>query len=147
VANYVQGFYQPRNPDKYIGDKTQIIFRSSWERRIFIWADNNESVLEWSSEPFPIQYFDQSTNKIRRYFPDLFVKIRDKQGITKNYLIEVKPEKQTREPQKRGRKKTTTYLNEVATYQKNLSKWAQAEKFCEENNVIFKIITEKELGI
>ena len=146
MANYVQRFYTPRNPDKYIGDKTKIIYRSSWERRIFIWADDNESVVQWSSEPFPIQYFDQSTNKIRRYFPDLFVKIRDKQGIIKNYLIEVKPEKQTKSPQKK-RKKTATYLNEVATYQKNLSKWAQAEKFCESNDMIFKIITEKELGI
>jgi hypothetical protein len=146
MANYVQGFYTPRNPEKYIGDKTQIIFRSSWERRIFIWADNNESVLEWSSEPFPIQYFDQSTNKIRRYFPDLFVKIRNKEGIIKNYLIEVKPEKQTKSP-KKGRKKTATYLNEVATYQKNLSKWQQAEKFCESNNMIFKLVTERDLGI
>ena len=146
MANYVQGFYTPRNPEKYIGDKTNIVYRSSWERRIFIWADDNESVVQWSSEPFPIQYFDQSTNKIRRYFPDLFVKIRNKEGVIKNYLIEIKPEKQTRAP-KRGRKKTATYLNEVATYQKNLSKWAQAEKFCESNDMIFKIITEKELGI
>ena len=146
MANYVQGLYQPKNPEKYIGDKTQIIYRSSWELRSFKWCDNTESIIQWSSEPFPIQYFDQSTNKIRRYFPDLFVKIRDKQGIIKTYLIEIKPEKQTNSP-KKGRKKTSTYLNEVATYKKNLSKWQQAEKFCESNNMIFKIITEKELGI
>ena len=146
MANYVQGLYQPKNPEKYIGDKTQIIYRSSWELRSFKWCDNTGSIIQWSSEPFPIQYFDQSTNKIRRYFPDLFVKIRDKQGIIKTYLIEIKPEKQTNSP-KKGRKKTSTYLNEVATYKKNLSKWQQAEKFCESNNMIFKIITEKELGI
>jgi hypothetical protein len=146
VAKYVQGFYTPTNPEKYVGDKTQIIFRSSFELRAFKWCDNTESILQWSSEPFPIQYFDQSTNKIRRYFPDLFVKIRNKEGIIKTYLIEIKPEKQTRAP-KQGRKKTTTYLNEVATYQKNLSKWAQAEKFCESNNMIFRVVTEKELGI
>ena len=146
MANYIQGLYQPKNPEKYIGDKTQIIYRSSWELRSFKWCDNTESIIQWSSEPFPIQYFDQSTNKIRRYFPDLFVKIRDKQGIIKTYLIEIKPEKQTNSP-KKGRKKTSTYLNEVATYKKNLSKWQQAEKFCESNNMIFKIITEKELGI
>ena len=146
MANYVQGLYQPKNPEKYIGDKTQIIYRSSWELRSFKWCDNTESIIQWSSEPFPIQYFDQSTNKIRRYFPDLFVKIRDKQGIIKTYLIEIKPKKQTNSP-KKGRKKTSTYLNEVATYKKNLSKWQQAEKFCESNNMIFKIITEKELGI
>jgi hypothetical protein len=146
VANYVQGLYQPKNPEKYIGDKTQIIYRSSWELRAFKWCDNTESIIQWSSEPFPIQYFDQSTDKIRRYFPDLFVKIRDKEGIIKNYLIEIKPEKQTNPP-KKGRKKTATYLNEVATYQKNLSKWQQAEKFCESNNMIFRVVTEKELGI
>lgn len=70
----------------------------------------------------------------------------DKSGELKTYIIEIKPEKQTKPP-KKGRKKTSTYLNEVATYEKNLSKWNQAKQFCESNNIIFKILTEKELGI
>jgi hypothetical protein len=81
LTNYVQGLYKPQNPEKYIGDINQIVYRSSWELRAFRWADTNSSILEWSSEPFPIKYFDHSTNKMRRYFPDLFVKIRNKQVI------------------------------------------------------------------
>lgn len=146
MTNYVQGLYTPKNLEKYIGDITQIVYRSSWELRIFKWCDSSENILEWSSEPFPIKYFDHSTNKMRRYFPDLFVKIRNKQGIITNYLLEVKPEKQTKPPKPRSRK-TKTYLNEMTTYQKNISKWTQAEEFCKQNNMIFKLVTEKELGI
>jgi hypothetical protein len=145
LANYIQGLFKPKNPEKYIGDINQIVFRSSWELRSFKWADETPSIIAWSSEPFPIQYFDTSTNKVRRYFPDLFIKIKNKEEI-KTYIIEIKPEKQTKPP-KRGRKKTSTYLNEIATYEKNLSKWNQAKQFCESNNFIFKVITEKELGI
>jgi hypothetical protein len=146
LTNYVQGLYKPQNLEKYIGDINQIVYRSSWELRVFRWCDSSENILEWSSEPFPIKYFDHSTNKMRRYFPDLFVKIRNKQGIITNYLLEVKPEKQTKPPKPRSRK-TKTYLNEMTTYQKNISKWTQAEEFCKQNNMIFKLVTEKELGI
>jgi hypothetical protein len=83
---------------------------------------------------------------MRRYFPDLFLKIKDRSDIIKTYLIEIKPEKQTKPPKPRSRK-TKTYLNEMTTYQKNISKWTQAEEFCKQNNMIFKLVTEKELGI
>lgn len=146
MPNYIQGFYTPNYPEKYIGDITQIIFRSSWELRAFKWADNTPYIIEWSSEPFPIKYFDASTNKVRRYFPDLFLKIKDKDNNIKSYLVEIKPEKYTKPP-KKGKKKTKTFLQETATYEKNLSKWTQAQQFCEKNNMIFKVLTEKELGI
>lgn len=146
MKNYIQGLYKPNHPEKYIGDINQIVFRSSWELRAFKWADNNPYIIEWSSEPFPIKYFDSSTNKVRRYFPDLFLKIKDKDQNIKTYLVEIKPEKYTKPP-KKGRKKTKTFLQESATYEKNLSKWNQAKQFCEKNNIIFKILTEKELGI
>jgi len=146
LTNYLQGLFKPKNPQKYIGDINQIVFRSSWELRAFKWADETESILEWSSEPFPIKYFDYSTNKVRRYFPDLFLKIKNKEGVIESYIVEIKPEKQTIPP-KRGKKRTSTYLNEVATYEKNISKWNQAKQFCESNNILFKVITEKQLGI
>ncbi len=146
MTNYIQGLYKPLNPEKYIGDINQIVYRSSWELRAFKWADSTQSIIEWSSEPFPIKYFDHSTNKLRRYFPDLFLKIIDKDNNIKTYIIEIKPERQTKPP-KKGKKKTKTYINEVATYEKNISKWTQANIFCESNNIIFKVISEKELGI
>lgn len=146
MSNYVQGFYKPQNLEKYIGDINQIVYRSSWELRSFKWCDSNPNILEWSSEPFPIQYFDYSTNKTRRYFPDLYLKIRNKNNLIKKYLVEIKPEKQTKPPKPRN-KKTKTFLNEMLTYQKNQSKWAQAEEFCRQNNMIFMLLTENELGI
>lgn len=145
MANYIQGLYEPKNPEKYIGNLNEIVYRSSWELRAFKWADTNPSILEWSSEPFPIQYFDYSSNKTRRYFPDLYLKIQTRDGI-KKFLVEIKPEKQTRPP-KQGKKKTKTYIREAMTYEKNISKWNQAEKFCQEHGMIFKIINEKDLGI
>lgn len=145
MANYIQGFYNPQNPEKYIGDINNIVYRSSWELRTFKWCDSSENILEWASEPFPIKYFDYSTNKIRRYFPDLFLKIKTRQGI-KSFIVEIKPEKQTKPP-KPGKKKTKTYLQEAMTYEKNKSKWIQAEKFCVENGMEFKVISEKDLGI
>lgn len=145
VANYIQGLFEPKNPEKYIGNLREIVYRSSWELRAFKWADTNPGILEWSSEPFPIRYFDYSTNKTRRYFPDLYLKVQTREGI-KKFLVEIKPEKQTKPP-KQGKKKTKTYLREAMTYEKNISKWNQAEKFCEEHGMIFKIINEKDLGI
>jgi hypothetical protein len=145
VAKYVQGFYNPINPEKYIGNIKEIVYRSSWELRAFKWADLTDNILEWSSEPFPIRYFDYSTNKTRRYFPDLYLKIKTKEGI-KRFIVEIKPEKQTKPP-KQGRKKTKTFIQESLTYEKNVSKWSQAEKFCKDNDMTFMVISEKELGI
>ena len=47
---YKQGFYYPKNPNKYVGDVDNIVYRSSWELRVFKWMDDNPSVLEWASE-------------------------------------------------------------------------------------------------
>lgn len=144
--NWIQNFYHPKNPQKYIGDLNEIIFRSSWERHFFEFCDNTSSVIRWSSEPFPIKYFDESSLKTRRYFPDAYVEIADSSGIIKKYLVEIKPYKQT-QPPKEGRKKTQTYLNECKTHLKNKSKWKFAEEFCRQNDMEFMLITEKELGL
>lgn len=144
--NWRQDFFTPRNPQKYIGDLKEIVFRSSWEKRFFEFCDETSSIKKWSSEPFSIQYWDESTMKSRRYFPDAYMIVEDAQGNEKKYLVEIKPYKQTIPP-KEGRKKTQTYLNECRTYQKNESKWKFAREFCEKNDLEFMIITEYELGL
>ena len=45
-----KGKYQPRNPQKYVGDSTNIIYRSLWERKFMIYCDTNDNVLEYASE-------------------------------------------------------------------------------------------------
>ena len=66
--HYQQGFYRPRNPQKYRGDPTQIFMRSSWERRFSTWADMNPSVVEWGSETVIIPYISPVDGRPHRYF-------------------------------------------------------------------------------
>lgn len=134
--------YTPENPQKYVGNVQNIICRSNWERKMCKYLDLNQNVLKWASEEFSIPYYSHVDEKWRRYFPDFLCEIRSKNNQVETYLIEVKPLKQTKEPKKKSSKK---YLAEMARYSINKSKWEAAEKLCDENDWIFKIITEKEL--
>ena len=68
-SGFVQGYYNPLNPDKYIGP-TPIIYRSSWERKFCIMCDNKESVLKWSSEPVTIKYKWSKDGKEHTFYDD-----------------------------------------------------------------------------
>lgn len=144
-SKYLQGKFTPKHPEKYKGNSRNIIYRSSWELEALRWCDRNEKIIEYSSEEFFIPYFDATTGKVRRYFPDLFITIREDNGSIKKYLIEIKPKKQTKPPEKTPRKREKTYINEMITYQKNISKWKYAEEWCKDQGIIFKIITEDDL--
>ena len=48
-SGFIQGYFTPKHPDKYIGP-TPIIYRSSWERKFMIMCDSREDVIKWSSE-------------------------------------------------------------------------------------------------
>lgn len=146
-SKYYQGRFHPKNPEKYKGDVKNIIYRSSWELKFMRWCDTNEKVLEYSSEEFFIPYFDPTTKKVRRYFPDFLVKYITKEGITKKAIIEIKPLRETKEPVLSKNKKKKTILNETLTYVKNQAKWKAAEEFCKDNLMEFRLITENELGI
>lgn len=139
-----KGIYRPKNPHKYMGDVNNIVFRSSWERTVFRWADLNTGVSAWSSEELIIPYYDESTNKQRRYFPDLII-VNNKGD---KFVVEVKPYDQTvpPKPPKTNRKTTQErYLNETLEYSKNISKWKAAESWCEKRGFKFIILTEKEI--
>jgi|TARA_R100001086_G_scaffold152406_1_gene81123 DNA mismatch repair ATPase MutL len=140
-----KGKYKVKKPEKYDGDFTNVIYRSLWERQFFRWCEDNSDVVRWSSESVVIPYRCKTDNKMHRYFVD--VKVKFKSG--KIYLIEIKPEIQTKPPVKKKRK-SQKYLKEVMTYIKNESKWEQAEKYCKQRGWEFKIFTEntlKSLGI
>lgn len=143
---YHQGKFHPRFPEKYKGNYNNIIFRSSWELKFMRYCDRNPNILEWGSEEFFIPYFDPTTRKVRRYFPDFIVKIKETSGVINTYVVEVKPKRQTKPPVA-GKKKRKTLVNEAMTYEKNKAKWAAAEEFCRDRLIHFKIITEDELGI
>lgn len=144
---YTQGRFNPKNPKKYKGDVRNIIYRSSWELCFMQYCDRKEHVLQWGSEEFFIPYFDPTTNKVRRYFPDFYVKLEDKDKNIKNYIIEIKPKKQTIKPEKTKRKHNKTYINESLTYEKNKAKWKAAQEWCEDHKYEFKLITEDNLPL
>jgi hypothetical protein len=141
-----KGRFRPKNYKKYKGDPTNIIYRSLWELKFMNWCDMNQNVLEWNSEEFWIPYVSPIDNKVHRYFPDFYIKVNEQSGVIKKYIIEVKPHKQTIEPQP-PKRKTKNYFNESVEYAKNQAKWKAARAFCEDRKYEFKIITEKELGI
>ena len=80
----------------------------------------------------------------RRYYPDFYVKIKDKNSKTTEYIIEIKPYKQTIEP-KMKTKITESYVNEVYTWGVNNAKWREAVDYCKKRKWTFKLMTEKEL--
>ena len=94
-----KGRYSPVNKEKYQGNPTNVIYRSLWERKFMKWCDLSESVIKWGSEETVVPYVSPLDNKIHRYFIDFYVQLRDKDGILKSYLVEVKPKKYTK-PQK-----------------------------------------------
>jgi hypothetical protein len=140
-----KGRFTPKNPKKYAGDPTNIVYRSLWELKVMKYLDENNRVIHWASEELIIPYVSPVDNKVHRYFPDFVIKTLNKEGIETTFVLEVKPEKQTRPPTQK--RKTKQFLQEVITYAINEAKWKAAELFCLEHGWKFKIITEKDLGL
>ena len=141
-----KGKYKPRFPKKYKGNPTNIIYRSSWELKFMRYCDSNQNILEWGSEEFCLPYKSPLDNRIHRYFPDFYIKVRESTGIIKKMIIEVKPKRQCMDP-KKPKRKTRGYIYEVREYVKNQAKWKAAEEYCIDRGFEFKILTENELGI
>ena len=123
-----KGKYTPENPSKYMGDSTNIVYRSMWERRCMKYFDINPSVLQWASEEIAIPYYNTAQKKVRRYFPDFLIKVKDKNGQEKTHLIEVKPSKDLRPPTNTQGKRKSTVLYEMKAYQMKRDKFASARK-------------------
>ena len=141
-----KGRYSPSYPRKYKGNPSNIIYRSLWERKFMVYCDLNQNILEWGSEEIVIPYRSPIDNRVHRYFPDFYVKLKETTGKTKKYIIEVKPKKQTKPPSK-PKRQTKGYLREVYEYARNQAKWEAAVDYCKDRLYEFKIMTEDELGV
>ena len=108
--------------------------------------DTNPSVIEWSNEEIVIPYLSPVDNRWHRYFPDFFVRVKNKQGITEAMILEVKPLSQSKPPVKKT-KITRRYITEVMTWGINEAKWKAAVNYCKDRSWTFKVITEEDLGI
>ena len=140
-----KGRFKPKNPQKYKGDPNNIIYRSTWEIKVMNYLDQNPNVIWWGSEELAIPYISPVDKKKHHYFPDFIAKMRKSDGTVMTYIIEVKPDKQTRPPTQK--RKTKTFLQESITYEVNKAKWHAAIEFCKDHAWEFKILTEKDLGI
>lgn len=141
-----KGFFKPKNPKKYKGDPTNIVYRSSWELKLMLYLDDHKDVISWSSEEIIIRYRSPIDGKIHRYFPDFKVTKINKEGKLETALIEVKPLYQTVPPERQN-KITKKYITEVKNWGINEAKWKAAKEFCQDRGWSFHIFTERELGI
>tara|TARA_B100001778_G_C18372508_1_gene531465 strand:+ start:146 stop:562 length:417 start_codon:yes stop_codon:yes gene_type:complete len=135
-----KGRFKPQNPKKYKGDPNNVIYRSSWELRVMKYLDNQPKVEWWASEEMFVRYKSPIDERIHRYYPDFVVKTKEK-----TFMLEVKPFHQTQKPKQK--RKTKKFLQEAATYAVNQQKWRAADMFCQEHGWLFKLVTEKDLGI
>lgn len=143
MTRYHQGTFKPTHPEKYVGDVSNIVYRSSWELKFLRWCDTNPSVLKYASEELVIPYFSPVDNKTRRYFVDFVIMVKTRSGEVKKYAVEIKPSAQCEPPKQR--KKTKRYLTELATYTTNQAKWKAADEFCRSKGLEFLVLTEKHL--
>lgn len=138
----MKGIFKPSKPEKYRGDSRNICYRSSFELKYMRYLEQSDDVLEWASEEISIPYISPKDGKVHRYFPDFWVRTRNKG----EWIIEVKPLKETMTPQA-PKKPGKRFLKEVMTFGVNSAKWEAAKEFCNKNNMKFALVTEKELKI
>jgi hypothetical protein len=83
---------------------------------------------------------------MHRYFPDFVIQAKTSKNIIETIMIEVKPDQQTRPPNKpKTNKHKRRFIAESITYGINQAKWAAATAYCKDKNWTFKIMTEKEI--
>lgn len=142
-----KGRFRPKNPTKYKGDPTNIIYRSMWEFRVMRHLDEHPHVIQWSSEEVAVPYKSPIDGKYHRYFPDFIVRMKDRDGIVKVRMIEIKPASQSKPPtvRKDGEKISKKYLTEVARWGINQAKWEAAQEYCKDRNWTFIVLTERDI--
>ena len=69
-TNYRQGKFYIKNEGKYRGNSRNIIYRSSWEKRIMAFFDQSSNVEWWNSEGMIVPYLNPIDKKMHSYFPD-----------------------------------------------------------------------------
>jgi hypothetical protein len=138
MGKWAQGFYTPKNPQKYIG-KHNPKYRSGWELTFMTFCDTHNNVLYWASEALRIPYKHPFTGKPTIYVPDFFVVYENKFGKKVAEVVEIKPQKQSIIESKAATAKDRMI---VAI---NHAKWAAAMGYCKSQGYTFRVITEKDL--
>jgi hypothetical protein len=135
---FAQGVYKVQNPEKYVG-KGQPRYRSSWEMTFMKFCDHNPAIQQWASEPLQIPYRDPLTGKPTVYVPDFLIIYLDKNSKKHVEMIEIKPSNQMLQ------EKVGKNPYNQAQFVKNQAKWAAAGNFCKNQNIVFRVISEKDI--
>ena len=137
MANFRQGFYEVKNPNKYVGNGKPK-FRSSWEMTFMMFLDSNDNIINWASEPLSIPYRHPLTGKMTMYVPDFIVTYKGPNNTRKTELIEIKPKSQSVvEVKMKDREKAVIAVN--------YAKWDQATKWARQNGITFRVLTEENI--
>lgn len=125
-----------KNPQRFSGNRP-ITLRSSWEIDfVFKFLDTNSNIIEWKSEDIYIPYRFAGDNKIHKYFPDFYVKVKNKEGKITEKIIEIKPQKDL---------KINRNKKNIETVVKNTNKFEAVQEYCKQKGMEFLILTEREL--
>lgn len=164
-SKYNRGTFIPKNVDKcfnYNGqypDAKPITFRSSWEKILCNFCDMQENVLAYGSEILELPYYSEIDNKMHRYVTDFVMVTKSRDGSIKKWVIEVKPESQAarldehgnlimpKPPKKPTQRRLALWQERCNVIRRNNEKWSVAKEFCYKKGYIFKVITERELGL
>ena len=138
------GKFQPKNPGKYIGDPSNIVWRSLWERRLMVRFDEDEQIVKWGSEELKIPYISPMDKKKHIYFPDFIIKAKQPDGTHIIRIIEVKPAAQCEAPVVK-KKVTKRIIREIAEYGINQAKWEAAREYAQDRGWQFVVLTEHEI--
>jgi len=144
-GEYKSGLYAPINQDKYIGDLHNIIYRSSWEYRFCTYCDTNESIIKWSSEPIAIDYYNPLDKKEHKYNVDFYIKVVREDSEVQEWIIEIKPERQTQKPIYEGNmtlSKLKSYNRNMQIWITNQAKFKAAQDWAERRGFKFGVVDE-----
>lgn len=147
-SKFTQGVYKIQNPEKYVGDINNIIYRSSWELKFCRYCDLNPNIIKWISEPFPIEFWNPVDKKTHKYHPDYYIKVKKNDGTEEGWIIEIKPSSQYRlekKPTLTGNlteKKIRSYNHQMETWIVNRAKFDAAMRYAKANGYKFGAIDE-----
>lgn len=144
-SRFKQGKYTLKNSAKYLGDPTNLIYRSGLERRFYRFFDENPNILQWGCEEMSINYYNvmDKEKKVHRYFPDAIIRIKTRSGGIETFIVEIKPSSQCSEPKKK--RSTKKWMREMETWLTNKSKWEAAQRFASKNKMKFIVLNETHL--
>jgi hypothetical protein len=137
MRSWAQGVYQVINTKKYVGQGMPR-YRSGWEHSFMRFCDTNDNILQWASESIRIPYLHPLTGKMTTYVPDFLITYKTRNNTLKAELIEIKPKGQSAITE--GQKPRDRAVVAV-----NYAKWDAATKWCRNQGLTFRVITEDDM--